>query len=313
MFTSIPLAVKGIIDIDLSPIDGKIVYLLQPYLYYEGREYPKFTIFHFILELIKGVFHSFINYYICINGGKSAINSLGHVTCLWYNSVILYTNIIIIVSIDLIVITKYHTWINWVLLFFCTFFLYVLFLIAVHKLIMFNSQGTMQIAFSSGKSWLFFLLVGGISFISEMAILAFKTLFYNNVRNCIKLMKNKDDLSEIEKKLNFIYEDDNSNNKNDSSSDENENEISNIKKNNEKLKGESTDNILQATNTLRSASLNMKNKIINDDTFFLPEKEENEKKDKKDTNRNIKPNFSIVESISQDEMTSKNEEEIKKI
>jgi hypothetical protein len=179
---------------------------------------------------------------------------------------------------------------------------------------MFNSQGTMQIAFSSGKSWLFFLLVGGISFISEMAILAFKTLFYNNVRNCIKLMKNKDDLSEIEKKLNFIYEDDSSNHKNDSSVDESENGVSNnIKKNNENIKAESTDNILQATNTLKSASLKMKNKIINDDTFFLPEKEENEKKDKKDTNRNIKPNFSIVESISQDEMTSKNEEEVKKI
>ena len=314
IFTSIPLAVKGIIDIDLSPVDGKVVYLLQPYLYFEGREYPKFTIFNFILELIKGVFHSFINYYICINGSKSVINSLGHVKCLWYNSVILYTNIIIIVSIDLIVITKYHTWINWVLLFFCTFFLYIVFLIAVHKLIMFNSQGTMQIAFSSYRSWLFFILIGGISFISELAILAFKTLFINNVRNCIKLMKNKDDISEIEKKLNFISEDDNSNNKNDSNSNDDENDISNIKKNNDNFKGESTDNILQATNTVRSASLNMKKKNFNDDNLFLPEKEEKEKKkDKKENNKNFQGNFSIVESISQDEMTSKNEEELKNI
>ena len=58
----------------------------------------------------------------------------------------------------------------------------------------------------------------------------------------------------------------------------------------------------------------MKKKIINDDTYKKKKKEEKEKnKDKKETNRNMKHNFSIVESISQDEMTSKNEEEIKKI
>ena len=55
-----------------------------------------------------------------------------------------------------------------------TFFLYFIFLIMVHNLSMFNSEGTMQIAFSSGKSWLIIILVAGIS----------KTLQFGFPSNC---------------------------------------------------------------------------------------------------------------------------------
>ena len=307
IFTSLPLAVKGIIDIDFNPSDGKVIYLLQPYLYLEGRDYPKFTIINFILELIKGIFHSIMNYIICIHCCKDAINSFGHIGCLWYNSVLLYTNIIIIVSIDLIVLTKYHTFINFLTMILTTFFLYFIFLIMVHNLSMFNSEGTMQIAFSSGKSWLIIILVTGISFISELGLLAFKTLFIKNVRNYAKLMKNKNDISDIEKKIkDLIDEGLKPNNKSFSVFDEEEEnilDITNGKRNNDIIKKESSENILQVSNTLRSASLNINNKILKDEEFILPEKEE--KEEKKETNRNVKSNFSIIKSECQNEESSK--------
>ena len=311
VFTSIPLGVKGIIDIDLNPNDGKVIYLLQPYLYLEGRDNPIFTIWKFILELIKGIFHSFINYYICILGSRSAINSLGHVSCLWYNSVILYTNIIIIVSIDLITSIKYHTWINFVMLLFFTFILYIIFLIAVHNLSIFNSEGTMQIAFISGKSWLIIFIVGGISLISEIAILAFKCLFFDSVRNYIKLMKDKDNINEIENKINYLIDDEIKPRKKCIThyyDDEEQNilNITNGKKNNDLIKKESSENIIQINNTLRSASLKLNNKIMNDEEFMLPEKTN---KKKKATNRNTKSNFYIDENDSVNKVTLKNEKD----
>ena len=66
----------------------------------------------------------------------------------------------------------------------------------------------MQIAFTSGKSWLIIFIVSGITIISEIAILAFKCLFFDSVSNYIKLMKDKDNVSEIENKLKFLLKDD---------------------------------------------------------------------------------------------------------
>ena len=315
IFTSIPLAVKGIIDIDLNPNDGKVIYLFQPYLYLEGRDNPIFTIWKFILELIKGIFHSFINYYICIFGSRSPINNLGHMRCLWYNSVILFTNIILIVSIDLITSIKYHTWINFIMLLFFTFILYIVFLIAVHNYSIFNSEGTMQIAFTSGKSWLIIFIVSGITIISEIAILAFKCLFFDSVSNYIKLMKDKDNVSEIENKLKFLLKDDIKPKKKNYTHyyDDEELNILNItggKKNNDLIKKESSENMIQIKNTLRSASLKINNKIMNDEEFVLPEKVS---KTKKDTKRNIKSNFYIDGNnfVNKDTLKNENDEDEK--
>jgi len=315
IFTSIPLAVKGIIDIDLNPNDGKVIYLFQPYLYLEGRDNPIFTIWKFILELIKGIFHSFINYYICIFGSRSPINNLGHMRCLWYNSVILFTNIILIVSIDLITSIKYHTWINFIMLLFFTFILYIVFLIAVHNYSIFNSEGTMQIAFTSGKSWLIIFIVSGITIISEIAILAFKCLFFDSVSNYIKLMKDKDNVSEIENKLKFLLKDDIKPRKKNYTHyyDDEELNILNItggKKNNDLIKKESSENMIQIKNTLRSASLKINNKIMNDEEFVLPEKVS---KTKKDTKRNIKSNFYIDGNnfVNKDTLKNENDEDEK--
>jgi len=66
LFTSLPLGVRGILDITLKPEDGKIVELLMPFLYKEQRENPIFTIKRFILSLFKGVIHAILNYFILL-------------------------------------------------------------------------------------------------------------------------------------------------------------------------------------------------------------------------------------------------------
>ena len=117
-------------------------------------------------------------------------------------------------------------------------------------------------------------------------------------------MKNKNDVSDIEKKIkDLIDEGLKPNNKSFSVCDEEEEnilDITNGKRNNDIIKKESSENILQVSNTLRSASLNINNKILKDEEFILPEKEE-----KKETNRNVKSNFSIIKSECQNEESSK--------
>ena len=212
IFTSIPLAVRGIVDIDLQENDGIVVNLFLPFLYLENRDKPIFNLVNFSLWLFKGILHAFINFFICVNITFSFINNKGYFGDLWFNSVNLFTNIIIIVTIDLIVFTLYHTWINFSLIFLTSFVLYLVFLIAVHNITLFNSAGTMIVAFGSLKMWLSFLLIGGICFIFEFIILVYKNLFINNIRNQIKYLKDKNDLSEINQDLKMIIYNENDRN-----------------------------------------------------------------------------------------------------
>ena len=81
---------------------------------------------------------------------------------LWFMSVDIYTNILIIVTTTLLITTKYHTWIHFVILFIVTFFAYICFILIVHQLTVFNSVGTMQVAFTSPVMWLNIVLICGL-------------------------------------------------------------------------------------------------------------------------------------------------------
>ena len=207
VFTSIPLAVKGVIDIDLNPDDGILVFKLLPFLYLEGRDNPKFSIWKFLLGLIKGIFHCLIDFYFCFQMTTTFVDSKGNFSDIWFNSVNLYTNMLIIVTIDLIVNTKYHTILNFGCIFVITIFLYGVFICIVQYLSIFNSFGTMDVTFKSTKIYLNFFLIGGIIFILELFSLSYDTLFVESVRNYLKLMddyEKNDDENINENLLDFI-------------------------------------------------------------------------------------------------------------
>ena len=207
VFTSIPLAVKGVIDIDLNPDDGILVFKLLPFLYLEGRDNPKFSIWKFLLGLIKGIFHCLIDFYFCFQMTRTFVDSKGNFSDIWFNSVNLYTNMLIIVTIELIVNTKYHTILNFGCIFVITIFLYGVFICIVQYLSIFNSFGTMDVTFKSTKIYLNFFLIGGIIFILELFSLSYDTLFVESVRNYLKLMddyEKNDDENINENLLDFI-------------------------------------------------------------------------------------------------------------
>ena len=194
LFTSIPLAGRCILDVSLKPDDGKIVDVLIPFLYKEQRDDPIFTVKHFLLNLLKGALHSYINYYFTISTINKILNEEGYETNFWTVSVCLYSNILLIVTIDLIIEMRFHNYIVWLLIIFLTVTLYVLFLLLVENSTNFNSVGTMKVTFSSSIVWINILLVNGICSLFNFLILSFKTIFIKNLHNEIITIKQKDNL-----------------------------------------------------------------------------------------------------------------------
>ncbi len=181
LFTSLPLGTKAILDTDLTRDDGSIIYKLLPFIYKENRDNPIFTIPKFIITLTKGLFFSFINAFFVIYSIENiAINEEGKMACLWVLSVDIYTNILIIVTSTLIITTKFHTWIHFVILGIVTFLAYIIFLILVQKWTIFKSVGTMTVAFSSPIFWLNIFLVSGSCGLIDFFILCSNFIFKPN-------------------------------------------------------------------------------------------------------------------------------------
>ena len=191
LFTSLPLGARALLDHDVKREDGDIIYLMLPFLYLENRDNPFFTMRKFFLTLLKGTIHSVINFFGVIYMLDESIDEDGHMGGLWFCSVNLFTNILIIVSIELVILTKYHTWINFVILIVITFVAYVIFIIVVHHMSMFNSVGTMYVAFSSGKIWLNMLLVGGTCCIIDLFLLGLHFIFFPSLATKLEILVNK--------------------------------------------------------------------------------------------------------------------------
>ena len=191
LFTSLPLGARALLDHDVKPEDGDIINLMLPFLYLENRTNPYFTMRKFFLNLVKGIVQSIINFFFVIYMLDESVDKNGQMGGLWFCSVNLFTNILIIVSIELLLNTKYHTWINFVVLVVITFIAYILFIIIVHNMSMFNSYGTMYVAFNSGKLWLNLLFVGGTCGLIDYFILSFQYIFFPSLTTKLQVLVNK--------------------------------------------------------------------------------------------------------------------------
>ena len=194
LFTSIPLAGRCILDYSIKPDEGKLVDILIPFLYKEQRENPIFTIKSFLLNLLKGAIHSVINYYFTITGIANTIDIEGNESNFWTISVILFTNVLLIVTIDLVIQMKFQNFIVWLLIIFLTFVLYIIFLIIVEVFPVFNSFGTMKITFNSLIIWLNFIVINGICALFDFVVLSAKSIFVDSLLNDVILIKEKDNL-----------------------------------------------------------------------------------------------------------------------
>ena len=187
LFTSLPLGTKAILDTDVTRDDGTIIYKMLPFIYKENRENQIFTIPKFILTLFKGLVFSLINTFSVIYSIINIqINKDGKIAGLWFLSVDIYTNILIIVTTTLLITTKFHTWIHFVILGIVTIIAYIVFISCVQYMTIFNSVGTMSVAFSSPVLWLNIFLASGSCGLIEYFILCFYFIFKPNTISILK-------------------------------------------------------------------------------------------------------------------------------
>ena len=318
LFTSLPLGARALLDHDVKPLDGEIVQLMLPFLYLENRKNPIFTVRNFFIGLLKGICHSLINFFYVIYITDESINENGQVGGLWFCSVTLFTNILIIVSLELLIETKYHTWINAAILFVVTFLSYIIFLVIVQKLSMFNSVGTVGVAFNSGRLWMDVIFIGGTCGIIDFTMLSVQYVFFPtltktlqqmiNKGNNMNLTNNKDIPKIIKEKLNeyeqFKNEKEEINNeifnqdlqRDDQTDSEAKNKINNIYENKiNKLQIENKTKKKMNTNEEDKQSVEINNNINNVENIQLKKNSNRinnlENKKEEDSNSNSKETF----------------------
>jgi hypothetical protein len=96
---------------------------------------------------------------------------------LWFISVNLFTSVLIVVTVDLFIYTRYHTWINFAIILVFTIIAYIVFIIVAHNVALFKSVGTMAVAFGSPRFWMSIIFVCGTCALIDYFILGFDFLF----------------------------------------------------------------------------------------------------------------------------------------
>jgi phospholipid-transporting ATPase len=178
LFTSLPLGARALLDHDIKPSDGVVVDKMLPFLYAENRDNPIFTIPKFFLNLLRGAVHCMINYFFVIYLYQyGSVNKHGKMGGLWFISVNLFTSVLIVVTVDLFIYTRYHTWINFTIILVFTIIAYIVFIIAAHNVALFKSVGTMAVAFGSPRFWMSIIFVCGTCALIDYFILGFDFLF----------------------------------------------------------------------------------------------------------------------------------------
>lgn len=192
IFTAFPLGVRALLDHDITSDDGSIVRKMLPFLYKQTRDQPIFTKAKFIFSLFRGVVFALINFLVMYYSlYQSTIDSKGNTESLWLISVSIFTNIIFIVSFRLMVVLKYVTFINPLIMFVFSWLIYFCFVGYVHNSADYNSNGTMAVAFGSSNMYLNFLIVTVTCMLIDKFTYAVQINFGSSFSSQLMLLRNK--------------------------------------------------------------------------------------------------------------------------
>ena len=206
IFTALPLGVQALTDFDVLESDNDIVKKFMPLLYKESREiYPNFTINRFIISLSKGFICSFLIFYlVCFNDVGSEINQRGDYGTLWYMSLKTYTSIIISVNMTLFLSMRYITFLFPLIMGTSSFLLYIIFIIIVQYLTMFNSCASIFHSLSVPKFYIGTFLVTSMNFLCDYLIESIKLNFSNKISTNLLITILKVDYNENDMMQSFV-------------------------------------------------------------------------------------------------------------
>jgi phospholipid-transporting ATPase len=198
IFTAFPLGARALVDHDIRADDGELVDKMIPFLYKETRDKPLFTSGTFIRTLIRGASLGLINFiFIYIALSEGVLDSDGNQADLWYLSVALFTNVIFIVSLRILIVQRYVTWINILVMLLLSWAAYAVFLAWVDISDVFKSVATMTVTFFSAKLYLSSILIVGTSGLIDYLTYSGHIIFNDSLAGILMILKSKDLLEDI--------------------------------------------------------------------------------------------------------------------
>ena len=190
IFTSLPLCVSGLTDFDVKKDygenDGEDLFNL----YKESRDNKRlFTTYSFLMHVLRGTIISFILFYCSIHCGITTIR--GHIGDLWHLSLKNYIGVLVIVSINLMLNTRYIVLALPLIILLSTFVLAFLFFLLVHYGLVFdfNSKASVFPTLKACKFYLQVFLFGGLNFIIDYFIKAYGVYFNDGLVSKFEKMK----------------------------------------------------------------------------------------------------------------------------
>ena len=190
IFTSLPLCVSGLTDFDVKKDYGENEGEDLFNLYKESRDNKRlFTAYSFLVHVIKGTIISFILFYFSIHCGILGIT--GHAGDLWHLSLKNYIGVLIIVSINLMLNTRYIVLALPLVILISTFVLSILFFLLVHYglVFSFNSKASIFPSLKMCKFYLQLFLSGGMNFIIDYFVKAYGVYFNDGLVSKFAKMK----------------------------------------------------------------------------------------------------------------------------
>ena len=182
VFTAFPLCVAALTDIDITEKDCKNLDQKLPFLYKENRDTNRyFTLPRFIITVIISVFFSGFIFILSVDRG--IINHKGDQSNIWYMSLKDYLAILLVVSIHLLLTTKYIVYYLPLTILCLTFILAFLFFLFVHYglIFEFNSKGTIFDSLSCAKLYIYLFLVSVFHLVVDYSIKIIEIFFQKSL------------------------------------------------------------------------------------------------------------------------------------
>ena len=191
VFTAFPLCVCALTDIDIKEEDSEECKKCMPLLYKESRDANKiFTFSKVILVVIRSIILSGITFLLC-SVKSLIINDNGDHANIWYMSLKNFCCTLIVVSINLLLETKFIAYYLPLVILITTFLFFALFLLLVHYglIFNFNSKASIFLSFSVLKFYLVLLIVASLNAVLDYSLKIYKIFFVKNLAGQLSLKR----------------------------------------------------------------------------------------------------------------------------
>ena len=196
IFTCLPLLFKALLDQDVNDDDGEFVSELIPYTYYTGREGLTFNLGTFSKNLIQSTVFSVMIFFVAVYMMHYTIplNDDGEIADYWVTANTMFTSIIFLVNYRVLITTKYHTWVNWVIIIVTSYGLYMLYFCVSSYFSFSLSRNVMKVIFKYPHFYLVVFLSMHVAFIYDVAMNFIYTNLISNPINLLRRYVNRKDL-----------------------------------------------------------------------------------------------------------------------